>query len=82
MYNCWVISTNNERIRNDTSEFRGHSTRGASTPKAKARGLSCQEIMNMTKLQKESTFRRPCLSDIVSEGTGHYAIQATVLQEC
>ena len=65
----------------DTSEFRAHSTRGASTSKAKAKGLSCQEIMNMAKWKKESTFRRHYLRDIVSEGTGQDAFQATVLQE-
>ena len=65
----------------DTSEFRAHSTRGASTSKAKAKGFSCQEIMNMAKWKKESTFRRHYLRDIVSEGTGQDAFQATVLQE-
>ena len=65
----------------DTSEFRAHSTRGASTSKAKAKGLTCQEIMNMAKWKKESTFRRHYLRDIVSEGTGQDAFQATVLQE-
>ena len=42
----------------DTSEFRAHSTRGASTSKPKAKGLSCQEILAMANWKKESTFRR------------------------
>ena len=67
--------------RVDTSEFWAHSTRGASISKAKDKGLLCQEIMNMAKWKKESTFRRHYLRDIVSEGTGQDAFQATMLQE-
>ena len=40
----------------DTNEFRAHSTRGASTSKADAKGLSCKEILDMAKWKKESTF--------------------------
>ena len=42
----------------DTSEFHAYSVRGASTSKAKAKGLSCKEIMEIAKWRKESTFRR------------------------
>ena len=40
----------------DTEEFRAHSTRGASTSKAAAKGLSCKEILDMAKWKKQSTF--------------------------
>ena len=63
----------------DTSEFRAHSTRGASTSKAKAKGLSCQEILAMANWKKESTFRRHYLREIASESAGSF--QAVVLQE-
>ena len=62
----------------DTSEFRAHSTRGASTSKAKAKGLSCQEILAMANWKKESTFRRHYLREIASESAGSF--QAVVLQ--
>ena len=65
----------------DTSEFRAHSTRGASTSKAKVKGLSCQEIMTMANWKKESTFRRHYLRDIAPETTGQSTFQATVLGE-
>ena len=41
----------------DTFKFIAHSTRGASTCKVKAKGLSSQEIMNKAQWKKESTFR-------------------------
>lgn len=63
----------------DTSEFRAHSTRGASTSKAKAKGLSCQEILAMANWKKESTFRRHYLREIACENSGSF--QAVVLQE-
>ena len=40
----------------DTSEFRAHSTRGASTSMAKAKGLSCQEILAMAHWKKDPPF--------------------------
>ena len=40
----------------DTEEFRAHSTRGASTSKAEAKGLSCKEILDMAKWKNKSTF--------------------------
>jgi len=62
----------------DTSEFRAHSTSGASTSKAKAKGLSCQEILAMANWKKESTFRRHYLREIACNSTGSF--QAVVLQ--
>ena len=63
----------------DTSEFRAHSSRGASTSKAKAKGLSCQEILAMAHWKKESTFRRHYLREVACENSGSF--QAVVLQE-
>ena len=40
----------------DTEVFKGHSTRGASTSKAAALGLSCKEILTMAKWKKKATF--------------------------
>jgi len=48
----------------DTANFRAHSTRGASSSKAKAQGLSCKEILEMARWKKESTFKRHYLRDI------------------
>ena len=42
----------------DTEEFKAHSTRGASTSKAAAKGLSCKEILAMAKWKKQATFFR------------------------
>ncbi len=66
----------------DTSEFSAHSTRGASTSKAKAKGLSCLEIMNKAKWKKKSTFRRHYLRDIAATeaATGQDGFQETVFQ--
>ena len=63
----------------DTSEIHADSTRGVSTSKAKAKGLSCQEILAMANWEKESMFRRHYLREIASESTGSF--QAVVLQE-
>ena len=51
----------------DTSEFRAHSTRGASTSKAEAMGLSCKEILNMAKWSKISTFYKHYRKQIVKK---------------
>ena len=59
----------------DTSEFRAHSLRGASTSK----GLSCQAILAMANWKKESTFRRHYQREIARDSTGSF--QAVVLQE-
>ena len=56
----------------DTSEFRAHSTRGASTSKAKAKGLSCQEILAMAHWNKESTIRRHYLREVACENSGSF----------
>ena len=40
----WLVSLLKE-AGIDTEQFRAHSTRGASTSKAKAMGLSCKEIL-------------------------------------
>ena len=74
----WLVELMNQ-LGIDTSEFRAHSTRGASTSKAKAKGLSCQEILAMANWKKESTFRRHYLREIASESAGSF--QAAVLQE-
>ena len=58
----------------DTSEFCAHSTRGASTSKAKAKGLSCQEILAMANWKKESTFRRHYLREIASESAAPFKL--------
>ena len=42
----------------DTSTFKAHSTRGASTSKANKQGLSVPQIMKMAKWKSECTFRR------------------------
>ncbi len=68
----------------DTSNFRAHSTRGATTSKAKAKGLSCQEIINMARWTKVSTFKRHYLRNIVNDTEkpdGHDPFQKIVLQE-
>ena len=68
----------------DTSNFRAHSTRGATTSKAKAKGLSCQEIINMARWTKVSTFKRHYLRNIVNDTEkpdGHDSFQKIVLQE-
>ena len=49
----------------DTEKFKAHSYRGASTSKAKAKGLSCKEIMEMARWKKASTFKRHYLKEIV-----------------
>ena len=69
----------------DTSTFKAHSTRGASTSKARAKGLSCQDIiMAMAKWKKASTFQRHYLRKVVNstEGEdGRVSFQKTVFQE-
>ncbi|KAL9957098.1 hypothetical protein ACROYT_G038697 [Oculina patagonica] len=64
----------------DTSEFRAHSVRGASTSKAKAKGLSCKEIMEIAKWRKESTFRRHYLREVACNKQAQDSFQAVVLQ--
>ena len=64
----------------DTSEFRAHSVRGASTSKAKAKVLSCKEIMEIAKWRKESTFRRHYLREVACNKQAQDSFQAVVLQ--
>ena len=42
----------------DTDQFKAHSTRGASTSKAKALGLSCREILKAARWSNMTTFKR------------------------
>jgi hypothetical protein len=42
----------------DISIYKAHSTRSATTSKAKIIGLSAQEIMQRANWTRESTFRR------------------------
>ena len=51
----------------DTTEFRAHSTRGASTSKAEAMGLSCKEILDMAKWSKITTFYKHYKREIVKK---------------
>ena len=64
----------------DTSEFRAHSVRGAFTSKAKAKGLSCKEIMEIAKWRKESTFRQHYLQEVSCNKQTQDSYQAIVLQ--
>ena len=48
----------------DTDEFRAHSTRGASTSKAQAMGLSCGEILEAARWSKMTTFKRHYLREV------------------
>ena len=52
----------------DTSVFKAHSTRGASSSKAKALGLSCRDIMERAKWKKVSTFKRHYLREMTGTG--------------
>ena len=49
----------------DTDQFKAHSTRGASTSKAAALGLSCMEILKMAKWKRKSTFLKHYHKSIV-----------------
>ena len=48
----------------DTDKFRARSTRGATTSKAQAMGLSCSEILEAARWSKMSTFKRHYLSEV------------------
>ena len=62
----------------DTDEFKAHSTRGASTSKAQAMGLSCSEILEAARWSKMTTFKRHYLRDIPKPSVKN-AFQTTVL---
>ena len=51
----------------NTDEFKAHSTRGAATSKAAAKGLSCKEILNMAKWKKKSTFVKHYRKEILQQ---------------
>ena len=40
----------------DTEQFKAHSTRGAATSRAAAKGLSCKDILEMAKWKKSAKF--------------------------
>ena len=68
----------------DTSTSKAHSTRGASTSKARAKGLSFQEIMAIAKWENASICQRHYLGKVVNgtEGdVGRVSFQKTVFQE-
>ena len=62
----------------DTDEFRAHSTRGASTSKAQAMGLSCSEILEAARWSKMTTFKRHYLREVPKPSVKN-AFQTTVL---
>ena len=62
----------------DTDQFKAHSTRGASTSKAAARGLSCKDIMAMAKWKNSSTF----YNHYCREVTESLATQAKNFEDC
>ena len=51
----------------DTEEFKAHSTRGAATSRAAAKGLSCKEIMSMAKWKKKATFYKHYCREIIDQ---------------
>ena len=51
----------------NTKDFKAHSTRGASTSKAQAKGLSCKEILEAARWSKATTFRRHYLRNIAKQ---------------
>ena len=53
----------------DTDQFKAHSTRGASTSKAAAKGLSCKEIMDMAKWKKKTTFYKHYYKTIIIQSS-------------
>jgi len=73
----WMVSVLNESGI-DTSTFKAHSVRSASSTKAKVQGLSIKDILKRGHWKRESTFTRfynkSVLEDISSE-----RYQATVL---
>ena len=63
----------------DVEMFKAHSTRGAATSKAAAKGLSCKEIMNMAKWRRKSTFVRHYHKEIRKSPEKCMKFEATVL---
>ena len=52
----------------DTSTFKAHSTRSASTSKAGLQGASIEGILKRRSWSNESTWQRFCNKNIVEEG--------------
>ena len=65
----WLIKVMSE-AGIDVETFRAHSTRGAATSKAAAKGLSCKEIMGMAKWTRKSTFEKHYHKEIVKTPSG------------
>ena len=63
----------------DTEVFRAHSTRGASTSKAAAKGLSCKEILAMAKWKKQATFYKHYHRQVVTQSQSETNFEAVVL---
>ena len=63
----------------DISKFHARSVRGASTSKAKAKGISCKEIMEIAKWRKESTFRWHYLREVACNKEAQDSFQAIVI---
>ena len=64
----WLVSLLKEAGIN-TEQFRAHSTRRASTSKAKAMGLSCNEILVAARWSKMTTFKRHYLRNVPKVST-------------
>ena len=62
----------------DTSVFKAHSTRSASTSKAKAQGLSVEQIVNRAHWSTAATFYRFYHKDVITDDTASF--EETVLQ--
>lgn len=64
---------------NDPNKSKARSSRGASTSKASAKGLSCKEILEMARWTKATIFRRHYLRDIVAKSNSRNSFQQTIL---
>ena len=62
----WLIKVMAEAGIN-VEEFRAHSTRGAATSKAAAKGLSCKEILDKAKWKNKSTFEKHYHKEIIKK---------------
>ena len=66
----------------NTELFRAHSTRGASTSKAAAMGLSCKEILSMANWKKKDTFYKHYHRDIIKRSQNKTRKFETVVLTC
>ena len=64
----WIIKTLS-LAGVDTSTFKGHSTRSASTSKACAQGVPLKEILKRAFWSNKTTFEKKYKKDIISEGS-------------